>query len=234
MPIYRLSKHLLFPPPHHAEDGLLAVGGDLSSKRILLAYANGIFPWYSDGEPIMWWSPDPRTILLPEEFHCSRSLKKLLDKGYFHITMDTAFEAVIAECARVPRKHEQGTWITQEMQAAYTRLHQMGFAHSVECWRDDVLAGGLYGISLGACFCGESMFSRLPNASKAALATLVAHARHWGFAFIDCQLSNPHLLQLGAKEIPREEYLHLLRQAKTHPTRQGVWQMEVFENTFEP
>lgn len=226
MPVYRLTKHVLFPPPNHAEDGLLAVGGDLSSKRLLLAYANGIFPWYSDDEPILWWSPDPRTVLPPEEFHVSRSLQKLLKKGVFSLTLDTAFEAVISACAGVPRRHEKGTWITPEMRAAYVNLHRLGFAHSVECWREGALVGGLYGVSLGASFCGESMFSKESNASKAALAALVTQLKRWGFELIDCQVSNPHLLRLGAREIPRDDYLHRLRRALLQKTRRGPWHFD--------
>lgn len=225
MPVYRLTKHLLFPPVHHAEDGLLAVGGDLSPKRLLLAYANGIFPWYSGDEPILWWSPDPRTILAPEEFHVSQSLKKALKRGVFRVTLDTAFEQVVSGCARAPRKREQGTWITPEMKTAYTRLHRSGFAHSIECWQEEALAGGLYGVSLGACFFGESMFSRVPNASKVALATLVELCKRWEFEFIDCQLSSPHLIRLGAKEIPRDDYLRLLRRALHGKTRRGKWEL---------
>ncbi len=229
MPVYRLTKHLLFPPPHHAEDGLLAVGGDLSPKRLLLAYAHGIFPWYSEGEPIMWWSPDPRTILLPEEFHLSRSLKRVIKGGEYRVTLDTAFAQVISGCSTMPRKHEKGTWITPEMERAYVRLHKMGFAHSAECWQGEELAGGLYGVSLGACFFGESMFSRRPNASKVALAFLAGQVRQWGFSLIDCQLATPHLSSLGAREISRDEYLKRLRQALHAPTRRGNWGRETGE-----
>ncbi|HPO14286.1 MAG TPA: leucyl/phenylalanyl-tRNA--protein transferase [Candidatus Hydrogenedentes bacterium] len=226
MPVYRLTKHMLFPPPHHAEDGLLAVGGDLHPKRLLLAYGHGIFPWYSEGEPIMWWSPDPRTILIPEEFHVSRSLKRVIKGGEFRVTLDTAFAAVISGCATAPRKREKGTWIVPEMEQAYIRLHALGFAHSAECWRGEELAGGLYGVSLGACFFGESMFSRCANASKVALAFLVEQFKRWDISLIDCQLTTPHLIGLGAREVSRDEYLNMLRQRLHAPTRQGAWRLE--------
>ena len=213
-----------FPPPEHAEeDGLLAMGGDLRVERLLAAYRTGIFPWYSDGQPILWWSPDPRLVLFPDEFHCSRSLRRTLKRGTFEIRFDTAFEEVIEACANAPRNYGDGTWITPGMRHAYTRLHELGFAHSVEAWRGGALAGGLYGLSLGACFFGESMFTRETDASKAALSALVTLCRAWNFAFIDCQVTNDHLLSLGAREIPRAAFLEQLELALRKPTREGSW-----------
>jgi leucyl/phenylalanyl-tRNA---protein transferase len=223
MPIYRLSKSLGFPPPHLAEDGLLAVGGDLSSERLLLAYRHGIFPWYSEGEPILWWSPDPRMVLFPKEMHVSRRLRRLLNKECFELRFDTAFERVIEACATIPRPDQPGTWITPDMQTAYIRLHHEGYAHSVECWKDGELAGGMYGLSLGNCFFGESMFSRQTNASKVVLALFTERMVDWGFDMLDCQVENPHLFGLGARSIAREEFLHRLERSLKHPTRKGLW-----------
>ena len=223
MPIYQLTEELVFPPPHLAEEGLLAVGGDLSEERLLLAYANGIFPWYSEDEPILWWSSDPRTILLPDELHIARRLRRVLNQGLFRISFDTAFTEVVQACATAPRKQQEGTWITAEMQAAYIRLHASGFAHSVECWQDGDLVGGLYGVSLGASFFGESMFSHQPNASKVALATLCEQLQRWDFGLIDCQVDNPHLTRLGAREISRDRFLKILGQTLRCPTRRGSW-----------
>lgn len=223
MPVFRLGKELIFPSPELAEDGLLAVGGDLSVPRLLLAYRHGIFPWYSQGEPILWWSPDPRMVLLPEELHVSRRLQRSLKQGRFRVTCDTCFAEVIRACARTPRKHERGTWITAEMQQAYIRLHEAGYAHSFETWDGDTLAGGLYGVSLGACFFGESMFSQAPDASKTALAIARKHFVDWGIRLIDCQLPNPHLRRLGAREIPRAQFLHMIEQHLQQPTRPGPW-----------
>jgi leucyl/phenylalanyl-tRNA--protein transferase len=225
MPIYRLNEHPVFPPPHLAEDGLLAVGGDLSPERLLSAYRHGIFPWYSDDEPILWWSPDPRAVIFPAELHVSRSLDRTLRSGRYRVTADTAFDEVIAACAQIPRRHERGTWITDEMRAAYARLHALGHAHSVECWEGDLLVGGLYGVAVGACFCGESMFARRNDASKTALATLARHCPALGIALIDCQLPNPHLLRLGAREIPRAEYLKRLAEAQQRPAPPAPWHL---------
>ncbi|HQH51650.1 MAG TPA: leucyl/phenylalanyl-tRNA--protein transferase [Candidatus Hydrogenedentes bacterium] len=224
MPIFRLTREFVFPPPHLAdEDGLLAVGGDLRPERLLAAYQAGIFPWYSDGQPILWWSPDPRMVLFPDEFHCSRSLWKTLKRGAFEVRFDTAFKKVIAACAAAPRSYGEGTWITGAMKRAYTRLHELGYAHSVECWQEGSLAGGLYGLSLGTCFFGESMFTQVTDASKAALSALVELCRAWDFEFIDCQVPNGHLLRLGAREIPRPEFLERLGRNLEQPTRQGSW-----------
>lgn len=226
MPVYRLNKEIVFPPPQHAEDGLLAVGGDLSVERLLLAYRMGIFPWYSEGDPILWWSPDPRMVLIPEEVHVSRSLARTLRTGAFQLTLDTAFPEVIAACATVPRGDEDGTWITRKMKAAYIALHDAGYAHSIECWKDGTLAGGLYGVSLGGCFFGESMFSRQPNASKVALTWLARLCASWGFRMIDCQVENPHLVRMGAREIPRGTFLSMLVEGLRTETRRGCWQSE--------
>lgn len=224
MPIFALSADHAFPPPHLATpEGLLAVGGDLSEGRILAAYRQGIFPWYSEGEPILWWSPDPRLVLYPQEFHRSRSLDRVIRRAEFTVTCDRAFEEVIAGCGRGRRESGEGTWIVPEMAAAYCRLHRSGYAHSVEAWRGDELAGGLYGVALGRCFFGESMFSRAANASKVALAALVGLLLRLEFALIDCQVTTGHLLRMGAREIPRRRFLSELKKALTAPTIRGSW-----------
>ncbi|MCU7837524.1 MAG: leucyl/phenylalanyl-tRNA--protein transferase [gamma proteobacterium symbiont of Taylorina sp.] len=212
-PVWLEPDNINFPPPDQAliePDGLLAVGGDLSPQRIINAYVNGIFPWYSDGQPILWWSPNPRAILLPEKLHISKSLKKFLRRQIFHMTFDQAFEQVIDQCAATPRSEQDGTWITNEMKQAYIYLHQLGFAHSAECWLGDQLIGGLYGLAIGQVFFGESMFSHQSNASKAAFVHLVDNLRKANYALIDCQISNQHLLSLGAEEIPRNQFLELV------------------------
>ena len=214
MPVFTLSKKLSFPPPHLAiKEGLLAVGGDLSAERILLAYRQGIFPWYSPGEPILWWSPDPRLVLYPDELRASKSLRKLIKRKTFRITFDTDFDAVIRGCAEAKRAYGEGTWITDEMKDAYRQLHRRGFAHSVEAWQDERLAGGLYGVALGRAFFGESMFSRVSNASKVALVTLVENLRRLDFKLIDCQVRTDHLIRFGAREIPRKLFLDQLEKA---------------------
>lgn len=223
MPVYRLTDDLVFPPVHHAEAGLLAVGGDLHTERLLLAYRSGIFPWYSEGEPLLWWSPDPRMILIPGEFHCSRSLRRLINRGAFRVTLDQAFREVIRACRKTPRPRQDGTWITPEIEAAYIRLHRLGYAHSIECWEGDVLAGGLYGVAIGGGFFGESMFSHRDNASKVAFHALAGAALAWGIPFIDCQVANPHLEKLGAREVSRSTFLKLLRAALQHPLAEGAW-----------
>lgn len=224
MPVYQLSDDLIFPPPYLAsEEGLLAVGGDLSRERLLLAYSMGIFPWYSEDEPILWWSPDPRLVLYPAEIKVARSLKKVIKQGFFKVTMDLAFEAVINECARVRLDNHERTWIGEDMVRAYCNLHDAGFAHSVEVWQDESLAGGLYGLSLGRCFFGESMFTRITNASKVALVALVDYLEPLNFAFIDCQVTTAHLTRLGAREITRARYLKELAQALAVPARRGKW-----------
>ncbi|SKA39804.1 leucyl/phenylalanyl-tRNA--protein transferase [Chitinophaga eiseniae] len=210
MPVFRLNKkQLLFPPVHLAEpDGLLAVGGDLSMERLLLAYRSGIFPWF-DERPILWWSPDPRFVLFPADLKVSSSMKQVLRRNQFRITYNAAFPAVIERCSRIPRRGQDGTWITEEMQEAYIRLHQAGYAMSVESWMDDELVGGLYGIRIGACFFGESMFADVSNASKAAFITFVrAYADE--LKLIDCQVETEHLASLGAGFIPRHTFLELI------------------------
>lgn len=227
MPVYRLIDELVFPPPEQAEpDGLLAVGGDLSAKRLILAYQSGIFPWYEEGQPLLWWSPDPRLVLEPEEFHVSKRLAQTIKNGKIKVTFDQAFVSVIQSCATVPRKGQSGTWITPEMQEAYIRLHRLGVAHSVESWLGGELVGGVYGVSLGKCFFGESMFSTESNASKIALAVLVRRLKNWGFHLIDAQITSPHLLSLGAKEIPRQLFLERLKSAVCLPTIRGSWNRE--------
>ena len=224
MPVFVLSEELVFPPPRlAAADGLLAVGGDLSRERLLLAYRMGIFPWYSEGEPILWWSPDPRLVLYPGEFRIPRSLAKVIRRGDFTVSMDEAFPDVIDECARVRRESGEGTWIVPEMRKAYCGLHGAGFAHSVEVWREGQLAGGLYGIALGRSFFGESMFTRVTNASKVALAALVRHVQALAFELIDCQVTTGHLMRLGAREIPRERFLELLGHSLRGPSRPSRW-----------
>lgn len=200
-------------------DGLLAMGGDLSTARLIEAYRNGIFPWYSEGEPILWWSPDPRMVLFPERLHVSRSLRKWLNKNVYTVTFNQDFASVIEQCAAL---REGGTWITPEMQEAYCELHRLGLAHSVECRRDDKLVGGLYGVALGRVFFGESMFSLEPNASKAALVRLAERLQQSGFRMIDCQVHSAHLQSLGAEDIPRTEFLRMLKQWRDEPA--PAWQ----------
>lgn len=226
MPVYRLPRQLIFPDPGEADpSGLLAVGGDLSIRRLLLAYSMGIFPWYTEGEPILWWSPDPRLILEPEGLKVSKSLKRVLKKRVFSVTMDRCFEQVIKKCATVSRRHEQGTWITPEMITAYCRLHKAGFAHSVETWEAGKLVGGLYGVSLGRVFFGESMFSEKRDASKTALVYLVRTLEAWGIKLIDCQVRTDHLVRMGAREISRSEFLERLGEALRYETRRGSWSL---------
>jgi leucyl/phenylalanyl-tRNA--protein transferase len=224
MPVYLLSNDIAFPSPNLAsEDGLLAVGGDLSEKRLLLAYRMGIFPWYAAAEPILWWSPDPRLVLYPEEFRISKSLKKDIGKDEFRVSVDQAFEQVIKECAQIRRQKNEGTWIVDEMIRAYCRLHAAGYAHSVEAWQNDILVGGLYGVSLGKCFFGESMFSRIANASKIAFVALVNHLNTLSFDLIDCQVTTEHLMSFGAREIPRTIFLDQLKKSLSAPTLKGKW-----------
>lgn len=209
-----------FPPLEQALDepsGLLAAGGDLSPARLLAAYQRGIFPWYSPGQPVLWWSPDPRTVIFPEEFHISRSLHKSIKNKGFHVDINVDFEAMIDACA-APRRDSPGTWITPEMRAAYVRLHHLGYAHSIEVRRDSQLAGGLYGVRLGGVFFGESMFSRERDGSKIALAQLAVMCPRNSISLIDCQLASQHLASLGARSIPRTKFLALLsRWARPEP-----------------
>jgi len=219
MMIQLLHAELSFPPVTRAlrsPNGLLAAGGDLSAARLLEAYRHGIFPWFGAGEPILWWSPDPRMILIPREFKVSHSLRKTLRNGRFEVRVDSAFEQVMRACA-APRPDQHGTWIQEEMVAAYCELHRMGHAHSVETWMGDELAGGLYGIGIGRMFYGESMFSRRTDASKIALAHLCAQLGRWNFGMIDCQMNTPHLASLGAREIPRSDFVARLQDLINYP-----------------
>lgn len=211
MPIFRLTHKLYFPPVIFSNPyGLLAIGGDLTPARLLLAYSKGIFPWYSRGEPILWWSPDPRMVLFPDKLHVSKSLRKTLNSKKYNITLNKAFGEVIAACASVRRRKEEGTWITEEMVEAYNRLHYLGWAHSVESWFDNQLVGGLYGVRIGRCFFGESMFSSMADASKAALVFLATHSKKSGIDIIDCQIPSAHLSRLGAEIISRDTFLSYL------------------------
>jgi len=213
-----------FPDPRFApQRGLLAAGGDLQPQRILFAYENGIFPWYSEGEPILWWSPDPRFVLYPNEIHISKNMRKLMRKKVFDIKFDTDFNGVIQHCAQAPRKGQAGTWLVPEMIKAYEKLHNIGLAHSVEAWQDGVLVGGLYGLSLGRCFFGESMFTKVSNSSKACLIHLSTVLQKNGFDLIDCQSYTPHLERLGARFISREAFLNYLQDNKKHPNKRGKW-----------
>lgn len=208
-----LSEHIVFPKQSDAdEDGMLAIGGDLSTERLIHAYKNGIFPWFNEDEPILWWSPDPRMVLFPKELRVSKSMKTILKRGEFKITFNKAFEEVIQNCAQIKRNGQAGTWITTDMTTAYCKLHKLGIAHSVEVWQADELVGGLYGIDLKEqhVFCGESMFSKASNASKVAFISLVKHLKTKHYKLIDCQVYNSHLESLGAREIPREKFLKYL------------------------
>ena len=215
-----------FPPVELAlrePNGLLCAGGDLMPQRLVLAYLKGIFPWYSPGEPILWWSPDPRMVLFPAEFKLARSLRKTLRNKDYHVRLDTHFKAVIEACAGTKRKDQAGTWITPEIQAAYVKLHELGYAHSVETWVDGRLVGGLYGIAIGKMFYGESMFAHATDASKIAVAHLVRFLADNGFGLIDCQMNTAHLASLGAREIPRDEFTSHLRRLTAIPPLCGRW-----------
>ncbi|MEM8932898.1 MAG: leucyl/phenylalanyl-tRNA--protein transferase [Acidobacteriota bacterium] len=215
---------ILFPDPRLADEhGLVAVGGDFRPETLLSAYATGIFPWPSDDLVYAWVSPDPRLILSPSDMRVSKSLAKTLRRGALRITFDTAFEAVVEACAQAERPDQNGTWIVEELRAGFSELHRQGLAHSVETWLDDELVGGLYGLSLGAMFCGESMFHAVTDASKVALFALARQLEAWSFHFIDCQVPTPHLLSLGARRVPRDEYLDALSVALDVPTRRGSW-----------
>lgn len=222
MPVYRLSKECIFPNPVLAsKEGLLAVGGDLSIERLLLAYKNGIFPWFNEGEPILWWSPPKRMIIDPQHIHISNSMKKLMKKDIFTVTFDTCFEQVIRQCRNV--RLESGTWITEDMLTAYIHLHLAGYAHSVEVWNEEKLVGGLYGVSLGRCFFGESMFSLVSNASKIAMIHLAEHTWKHGFVMIDCQMVSEHLQSLGGYVIERKQFLRILTKGLQAESIIGRW-----------
>ncbi|MBF0357153.1 MAG: leucyl/phenylalanyl-tRNA--protein transferase [Magnetococcales bacterium] len=230
MPVYYLPEEPVFPPPSQAEpNGLVAVGGDLSPERLIAAYSEGIFPWFSKGDPFLWWSPDPRLILTPERLHISRSLAKTIRRDRFHVTFDCAFESVVRNCSQAERGDEQqgGTWITDDMLKAYVELHRLGYAHSVEAWllEDDqpVLAGGAYGVALGRCFFGESMFHCRRDASKVAFVAMVKRLEKLGVELIDCQMKTEHLLKFGAWEIPREQFIKQLHRALTVEKSNDKW-----------
>jgi leucyl/phenylalanyl-tRNA--protein transferase len=223
--VYRLDDRLLFPPPERGpRRGPVAVGGDLRPERLLLAYSMGIFPW--QGEPLHWHSPDPRMVLLADEVRVSRTLRRTIRRGVFRVTADQAFTTVMTACATVPRPGQDGTWITPGMIESYTELHRRGVAHSVESWQGETLAGGLYGLSLGAAFFGESMFAHETDASKVAFVTLVEQLERWGIPLVDCQVHTPHLESLGAREWPRRDFLAALHAALDRPTRLGPWRLD--------
>jgi len=224
MPVYQLSEEFIFPHPDLAdESGLLAYGGDLKAERLVQAYANGIFPWYSKGEPILWWSPNPRMVLFPEKLKVSKSLKQNLNNKSYEVKFDTKFEEVIERCSEVPRDGQDGTWITEEMKMAYIHLFKLGIAHSVETYSGEELVGGLYGISIGSAFFGESMFQTKSDASKVALFHLVKKIKDWGFTFIDAQVETDHMKRMGAENISREKFLKMLKIAIKAPTIKGKW-----------
>lgn len=224
MPVYLLSEKLVFPNPQNADSsGLIAVGGDLSIERLLLAYKKGIFPWYSEGELILWFSPDPRLVIFPEKYKPSGSLLKLIRLGKFKVSFDSDFESVIKNCAKVSRKNQSGTWITSEMKEAYIKLHNKGFAHSVETYFGDKLVGGLYGVSLGGAFFGESMFHLESNASKVAFYYLVKRCRDMNFDFIDSQVSTDHMKRMGATDISRTDFLNILKKTVERDSVIGNW-----------
>lgn len=227
VPVYAIGEELSFPHPSLATPaGLLAVGGDLEPERILLAYANGIFPWYSEGRPLMWWCPRPRLVLEPKALRVGRSLRKAMKRRPYRITLDRAFGDVMKACATVERPDQDGTWITRDLTAAFVELHRRGLAHSIEAWEGDELVGGLYGLSLGRVFFGESMFAKKPDASKIAFVHLVRQLAAWDFELIDCQVVTDHLVRFGAQTLELEEFLERLELAVGHPTRLGPWQLE--------
>lgn len=228
MPIFQLSDKLIFPSPDYAEkDGLLAIGGDLCENRLLLAYSMGIFPWYSEGWPVLWWSPDPRLVLSPGGLKVSRSLAQFIKKNIYSITIDKAFERVIRYCAEIHKKDDGDTWITDKMIDAYIGLYRSGYAHSVESWLDNELVGGLYGLSLGSAFFGESMFNKKDNASKVAFVKLAQQLLKWDFELIDCQVTTKHLVSLGAGEVRRNKFMELLKKSLQTPTKKGKWEFEL-------
>ncbi len=224
MPLFRLSKRIDFPPAWLARsDGLLCIGGDLSPQRLLLAYKNGIFPWFSMDEPFLWWSPDPRLVLFPEEINISKSLKKKIKKNLLTVTIDNAFEQTIRSCAKPRKKEHEGTWLVDEMIDAYIQLHNMGYAHSIEIWRGNKLVGGLYGICLGGSFFGESMFSFENDASKIALVALSNYLKKQRFDLIDCQVTTTHLLNMGACEISRNSFLDIINKSVKRKEFKNIW-----------
>jgi leucyl/phenylalanyl-tRNA---protein transferase len=231
--IFHIPEEHIFPSPEFAEpSGLLGIGGDLHPDRLLMALREGIFPWYSDGQPILWFSPNPRFVLDPNELHVPKSLKKKIRKAQYQIKMDTDFIQVIERCSVIKRPGQSGTWITKEMVQAYYRLHQMGLAHSVEAWDGEEMVGGLYGVSIGGFFDGESMFSAQPDASKIAFIWLARQLLKWGVSLIDCQVHTHHLERFGAYEIPRKEYIQRIRRlGQSSITKEGKWS---FDDGFFP
>jgi leucyl/phenylalanyl-tRNA---protein transferase len=228
MPVYLLTDKLVFPPAEGASrEGVVAVGGDFKPERLLLAYSQGIFPWPTEGMPLLWFSPDPRFVLRPREVHVGRSLGKVLRRDGFEVRFDTAFEAVIRACGLAPRPGQDGTWIQEDLIEGYLELHRLGYAHSVEAWRGGALVGGLYGVSLGSCFFGESMFAAAPDASKVAFVTLLAHLERWGIGLVDCQVKTAHLARFGGREVSRRDFLVELRRRVAEPTRRGPWLAEL-------
>lgn len=210
--MYFLSKDLFFPPVELASpEGILAVGGDLSSARLLLAYRNGIFPWFDSEEPILWWSPPKRMVVYPDTYKVSKSMRNILNRNCFKVTMNTNFKSVILHCQNIKRKGQDGTWITDEIIKSYSKLHESGIAKSIEVWQNNKLVGGLYGIDLGTVFCGESMFSIVPNASKVAFVSLIKYLKENNYKLLDCQIHNDHLEKLGAFEISRNEFMEILK-----------------------
>jgi leucyl/phenylalanyl-tRNA--protein transferase len=227
MPVFRLDERLVFPPVHLAEDGLLALGGDLRPERLLLGYTQGIFPWYAENLPILWHSPDPRMVMTTRDLVVQRSLKKAIRRKPYRLTMDQAFLRVLEGCSSSPRPGQNGTWLIPEMVDAYTRLFDLGFAHSIEAWKDDELVGGLYGVSLGAAFFVESMFARAPDASKIAYVACIRQLAAWSIGLIDCQVHTEHLERFGAEEWPRAQFLASLRSCVGAETRRGPWKLEL-------
>lgn len=210
--MYFLTKELYFPPVDEASyEGVLAIGGDLSIERLLLAYQNGIFPWFNDDEPILWWSPSERMVVVPQMYKVSKSIRNLLNQNKFKVTFNQNFAEVIRNCQQIERKGQDDTWISEDIITAYTKLHEMGIAKSVEVWQNEELVGGLYGVDLGHVFCGESMFSKVSNASKIAFVTLINHLKEKKYRLLDCQVHNDHLEKLGAFEIPRELFMKVLK-----------------------
>lgn len=232
--MFRLGELPIFPPPHLAEPGgLIAVGGDLAPARLIEAYRQGIFPWYSEGQPIWWHSPDPRFVLDPARLHVPRSLRKIIRRGDYEVRLDTAFPDVVRACARTPRPRQRGTWITRAMERAYTELFEMGYAHSAEAWAEGRLVGGLYGVSLGDVYFGESMFAAAPDASKVAFVVLARWMHAAGIGLVDSQVHTEHLARFGAEEWPRERYLARLRELVDRPTRQGRWSITPEDPAFD-
>jgi leucyl/phenylalanyl-tRNA---protein transferase len=222
----------VFPPVHLAEDGVLAVGGDLRPERVLLAYSKGIFPWYSENLPILWHAPDPRMMMTTRDLQVNRSLRKVIRRAPYQLKMDTAFDAVLRGCAATPRPGQKGTWLVADMVEAYHKLHELGFAHSIEAWLDDKLVGGLYGVSIGGAFFGESMFAHAPDASKVAFVAATRQLDLWRIGLIDCQVHTEHLHRFGAYEVPRLRYMEMLATVISLPTKRGKWSFEMDLQAF--